>query len=156
MDGCMRDLSAQDSGMFEIPLPETEERPFKIFPDPVEVEVVLTLEGPQAQVEQGKERLPSIVVEPVDVSDVESGELRWPPQPADTEEGERGTPPAAIADWVEGKQGQEEDKDSEEQGEEEESSVFVNNEQNGPLLDLLPQHLTPPTISVLQTSFLNI
>ncbi|XP_072887496.1 protein LBH-like [Hemitrygon akajei] len=44
--------------------------PFQIFPDPCE-----SYEG------EGKlkDRLPSIVVEPTDVSEVESGELRWPP-----------------------------------------------------------------------------
>uniref|UniRef100_A0A8C3G0P8 LBH domain-containing protein n=1 Tax=Cyclopterus lumpus TaxID=8103 RepID=A0A8C3G0P8_CYCLU len=35
-----------------------------------------------------KERLPSIVVEPTEVNEVESGELRWPPENMDTEEEE--------------------------------------------------------------------
>uniref|UniRef100_A0A8D3C977 LBH domain-containing protein n=1 Tax=Scophthalmus maximus TaxID=52904 RepID=A0A8D3C977_SCOMX len=37
---------------------------------------------------RGKERLPSIVVEPTELSEVESGELRWPPESVDTEEDE--------------------------------------------------------------------
>lgn len=59
--------------------------------------------------EQGheKERLPSIVVEPTELSEVESGELRWPPEDVDTEEEEEDLfleqciPPANIADWGE-------------------------------------------------------
>uniref|UniRef100_A0A3B3YA98 LBH domain-containing protein n=1 Tax=Poecilia mexicana TaxID=48701 RepID=A0A3B3YA98_9TELE len=35
-----------------------------------------------------KERLPSIVVEPTEVSEVESGELRWPPENIETEDDE--------------------------------------------------------------------
>uniref|UniRef100_A0A3Q1EXR2 LBH domain-containing protein n=1 Tax=Acanthochromis polyacanthus TaxID=80966 RepID=A0A3Q1EXR2_9TELE len=35
-----------------------------------------------------KERLPSIVVEPTEVSEVESGELRWPPENMDMDEDE--------------------------------------------------------------------
>ncbi|XP_053564072.1 protein LBH-like [Bombina bombina] len=43
--------------------------PFQIFPDPCEEEEVpVKMRG----------RLPSIVVEPTDIIDVESGELRWP------------------------------------------------------------------------------
>ncbi|XP_067883902.1 protein LBH-like isoform X2 [Heterodontus francisci] len=45
--------------------------PFQIFPDPCD-----SYEG-QCKL---KDRLPSIVVEPTDVSEVESGELRWPPE----------------------------------------------------------------------------
>ncbi|MEE6471416.1 hypothetical protein FKM82_009267 [Ascaphus truei] len=45
--------------------------PFQIFPDPCEEdEVPVKMRG----------RLPSIVVEPTDLIDVESGELRWPPE----------------------------------------------------------------------------
>uniref|UniRef100_A0A8C4W281 LBH domain-containing protein n=1 Tax=Gopherus evgoodei TaxID=1825980 RepID=A0A8C4W281_9SAUR len=36
-------------------------------------------EGPLGSPVQGKARLPSIVVEPTEVGEVESGELRWPP-----------------------------------------------------------------------------
>ncbi|KAM9319371.1 protein LBH-like [Gastrophryne carolinensis] len=57
--------------------------PFQIFPEEEE-EVPVKMRG----------RLPSIVVEPTDIIDVESGELRWPPnsgskekvEPALTEE----------------------------------------------------------------------
>uniref|UniRef100_A0A671V2V5 LBH domain-containing protein n=1 Tax=Sparus aurata TaxID=8175 RepID=A0A671V2V5_SPAAU len=35
-----------------------------------------------------KERLPSIVVEPTELSEVESGELRWPPENMEMEEDE--------------------------------------------------------------------
>lgn len=43
--------------------------PFKIFPDPSDFDRCCKL----------KDRLPSIVVEPTD-GEVESGELRWPPE----------------------------------------------------------------------------
>ncbi|MGH0138436.1 UNVERIFIED_CONTAM: hypothetical protein FKN15_073357 [Acipenser sinensis] len=60
----------------------------QIFPDPVEVAV----EGRHLTADLGctrlKERLPSIVVEPTDVSEVESGELRWPPEGLGSFEGE--------------------------------------------------------------------
>lgn len=61
-----------------------------------------------------KERLPSIVVEPTELSEVESGELRWPPDNMDVEEDEEDLfleqciPPANIADW-----GEEEDEGEE-------------------------------------------
>lgn len=94
----------------------------QIFPDPVEV--VLSTEGTLTCVPQGKERLPSIVVEPTDVSEVESGELRWPPEDMDFDEDEdlfleQCIPPANIADWGE---------------DEEESSVIENHQQNTSLL----------------------
>lgn len=72
--------------------------------------------------EREKERLPSIVVEPTEVSEVESGELRWPPENMDMEEDEEDLfleqciPPANIADW-----GEEE--------EEEETSVILTQQQ---------------------------
>lgn len=73
----------------------------QIFPDPVEV--VTGPAGTLACVPQGKERLPSIVVEPTDISEVESGELRWPPEQEDSEDEdlflEQCIPPANIADW---------------------------------------------------------
>ncbi|XP_051900972.1 protein LBH-like [Pristis pectinata] len=50
--------------------PDDNGLPFQIFPDPCD-----SYEG-QCKL---KDRLPSIVVEPTDVSEVESGELRWPP-----------------------------------------------------------------------------
>ncbi|XP_041038029.1 protein LBH-like [Carcharodon carcharias] len=56
----------------EVGLKHDENRlPFQIFPDPCD-----SYEG-QCKL---KDRLPSIVVEPTDVSEVESGELRWPPE----------------------------------------------------------------------------
>ncbi|KAM6932899.1 uncharacterized protein lbhl [Xenentodon cancila] len=76
-----------------------------------------------------KERLPSIVVEPTEVSEVESGELRWPPENIDTEDDEEDLfleqciPPANIADW-----GDEE--------EEEETSVILNQQPGLTLIDL--------------------
>lgn len=45
--------------------------PFQIFPDPCD-----SYEG-HIKV---RDRLPSIVVEPTDMCEVESGELRWPPE----------------------------------------------------------------------------
>ncbi len=94
----------------------------QIFPDPVEVVL-----GPETTLnsldhDHEKERLPSIVVEPTEVSEVESGELRWPPENMDMEEDEEDLfleqciPPANIADW-----GEEE--------EEEETSVILNQQQ---------------------------
>ncbi|KAJ4936014.1 hypothetical protein JOQ06_017538, partial [Pogonophryne albipinna] len=72
--------------------------------------------------DHAKERLPSIVVEPTELSEVESGELRWPPENPEMEEDEQDLfleqciPPANIADW-----GDEE--------EEEETSVHLNQQQ---------------------------
>ncbi|CAG02858.1 unnamed protein product [Tetraodon nigroviridis] len=85
---------------------QAEQRlPFQIFPEPVEV--VLSPDATLNSVEPGhqKERLPSIVVEPTELSEVESGELRWPPENMDTEDDEEDLfleqciPPANIADW---------------------------------------------------------
>lgn len=64
------------------------------------------------------------MVEPTDVSEVESGELRWPPEDMDFDEDEdlfleQCIPPANIADWGE---------------DEEESSVIENHQQNTSLL----------------------
>uniref|UniRef100_A0A3Q2XUJ1 LBH domain-containing protein n=1 Tax=Hippocampus comes TaxID=109280 RepID=A0A3Q2XUJ1_HIPCM len=86
----------------------------QIFPDPVEVVL-----GPETSLNSlaqnhQRERLPSIVVEPTEVSEVESGELRWPPENVDTDEDEEDLfleqciPPANIADW-----GEEEEEDEE-------------------------------------------
>lgn len=80
---------------------------FQIFPDPVEV--VLSPNATLNSFDHGqeKERLPSIVVEPTELSEVESGELRWPPETMDMEEDEEDLfleqciPPANIADWGE-------------------------------------------------------
>uniref|UniRef100_A0A674E5W4 LBH domain-containing protein n=1 Tax=Salmo trutta TaxID=8032 RepID=A0A674E5W4_SALTR len=127
----MEVLGAQESSMSEMsPQRNNENRlPFQIFPDPVEV--YLSPEGSPNHLQQfspsEKERLPSIVVEPTDVSEVESGELRWPPEDMDfcSEEDEdlfleQCIPPANIADW----------------GEEEETSVLINHQQNTSLIDL--------------------
>ncbi|KAA8578790.1 hypothetical protein FQN60_010574 [Etheostoma spectabile] len=106
-----------------------QQLPFQIFPDPVEVVL-----GPETTLncldhDHAKERLPSIVVEPTDLSEVESGELRWPPENMDMEEDEEDLfleqciPPANIADW-----GEEE--------EEEETSVILNQQQGLTLIDL--------------------
>uniref|UniRef100_A0A8C4QNP0 LBH domain-containing protein n=1 Tax=Eptatretus burgeri TaxID=7764 RepID=A0A8C4QNP0_EPTBU len=64
------------AAMEEISLQSQDCLAFQIFPDPCDA-----LYGPLAR--PGKERLPSIVVEPTDVSEVESGELRWPPSEVD-------------------------------------------------------------------------
>lgn len=64
-------------------------------------------------------------MEPTEVSEVESGELRWPPENMDMEEDEEDLfleqciPPANIADWG----------DEEEEEEEEETSVILNQQQ---------------------------
>ncbi|XP_033182204.1 uncharacterized protein lbhl [Anabas testudineus] len=108
---------------------KNERLPFQIFPDPVGV--VLTPETSLYSLDHDhdKERLPSIVVEPTEVSEVESGELRWPPENTSMEEDEEDLfleqciPPANIADW-----GEEE--------EEEETSVILNEQQGLTLIDL--------------------
>lgn len=88
----------------------------QIFPDPVEV----VLSPDTNRLDHDRERLPSIVVEPTELSEVESGELRWPPENIDMEEDEEDLfleqciPPANIADWGE-----------EEEEEEEETSVVL-------------------------------
>lgn len=43
-------------------------------------------------------RLPSIVVEPTDAAEVESGELRWPPDDSPDAQTERRTPDEQTAD----------------------------------------------------------
>ncbi|XP_047678493.1 uncharacterized protein lbhl isoform X2 [Tachysurus fulvidraco] len=94
-----------------------------IFPDPVEV--VLHPEGTLVCVPQGKERLPSIVVEPTDISEVESGELRWPPEQGDSDDEdlflEQCIPPANIADWGE---------------EDEDEAIIISNQPSTSLLEL--------------------
>ncbi|KAJ0063587.1 hypothetical protein NL108_004416 [Boleophthalmus pectinirostris] len=105
--------------------------PFQIFPEPVEV--VLTpqhsVNHAEQSLEQEKERLPSIVVEPTEVSEVESGELRWPPENIDMDDDEEDLfleqciPPANIADWGEDE-------------EEEETSVIFNPQPGLTLIDL--------------------
>lgn len=85
----------------------SSESVLQIFPDPVEV--VPSPNATPNSLDHGhkKERLPSIVVEPTELSEVESGELRWPPETMDTEEDEEDLfleqciPPANIADWGE-------------------------------------------------------
>lgn len=103
----------------------------QIFPDPVEIVL-----GPEASLnspDRGKERLPSIVVEPTEVSEVESGELRWPPENIEIEDDEEDLfleqciPPANIADWGE-----------EDEEEEEETSLIL---QQQPGLTLLGKPL---------------
>lgn len=79
----------------------------QIFPDPVEVVLSPNAILNNLDHSQEKERLPSIVVEPTELSEVESGELRWPPETMDMEEDEEDLfleqciPPANIADWGE-------------------------------------------------------
>ncbi|XP_034142947.1 uncharacterized protein lbhl isoform X2 [Esox lucius] len=136
----MEVLGAQDSLMGELSLQINKERlPFQIFPDPVEVS--LCPEGSSNRLQHfspsEKERLPSIVVEPTDLSEVESGELRWPPEDMDlcSEEDEdlfleQCIPPANIADWGE---------------EEEETSVIINHQQNSSLIDIHEDALSDET-----------
>ncbi|XP_068123742.1 protein LBH-like [Hyperolius riggenbachi] len=65
------DVNEVIHGLEGVALKHSDSRlPFQIFPDPCEEEEVpVKMRG----------RLPSIVVEPTDIIDVESGELRWPP-----------------------------------------------------------------------------
>ncbi|XP_064157558.1 sterile alpha motif domain-containing protein 1 [Anguilla rostrata] len=133
-DGVMEVVGLQDSVM-EVPAEDRkgDRLPFQIFPDPVEVEVGTedSLGCPPE-----KERLPSIVVEPTDVSEVESGELRWPPEDMDFQDEEdlfleQCIPPANIADWGE----DEEDEEPDEEEEGEESSIIVNTQLHASLID---------------------
>ncbi|KAG7223034.1 hypothetical protein INR49_015923 [Caranx melampygus] len=130
-EGGMEEMSSQDPNCEDLQTKD-QRLPFQIFPDPVEVVL-----GPETSLnsldeDHGKERLPSIVVEPTEVSEVESGELRWPPENMDMEEDEEDLfleqciPPANIADW-----GEEEEED-----EEEETSVILNQQQGLTLIDL--------------------
>lgn len=80
-------------------------RVLQIFPEPAEVALSPDATPNSVEHDHQKERLPSIVVEPTELSEVESGELRWPPENMDTEEDEEDLfleqciPPANIADW---------------------------------------------------------
>lgn len=124
----------------------------QIFPDPVEV--YLSPEGSPNHLQQfspsEKERLPSIMVEPTDMSEVESGELRWPPEDMDfcSEEDEdlfleQCIPPANIADW----------------GEEEEETSVINHQQNTSLIGMLCVSLylsiNACSISLFRLSYFN-
>ncbi|XP_061683362.1 uncharacterized protein lbhl [Syngnathoides biaculeatus] len=132
-EGGMEELSGQDSNSEDLQRKE-KRLPFQIFPDPVEV--VLGSETSLNSLAQNhhRERLPSIVVEPTEVSEVESGELRWPPENINMGEDEEDIfleqciPPANIADWGED---EEEDED-----EEERTSVFLSQQQGLTLIDL--------------------
>ncbi|XP_060712172.1 protein LBH-like isoform X2 [Hemiscyllium ocellatum] len=65
----------QESAMENVSLKEkVEHLPVQIFPDP--------LESADEGCRRIKGRLPSITVELTDASEVESGELRWPPPEA--------------------------------------------------------------------------
>ncbi|XP_069390835.1 uncharacterized protein lbhl isoform X2 [Paralichthys olivaceus] len=124
------DMSGQDPNCEDMQRKD-QRLPFQIFPDPVEVVLPpeTTLKSPDQS--HGKERLPSIVVEPTEVSEVESGELRWPPEIMDIDQDEEDLfleqciPPANIADWGE-----------EEEDEEEETSVILNPQHGLTLIDL--------------------
>ncbi|XP_061734755.1 uncharacterized protein lbhl isoform X4 [Nerophis ophidion] len=128
------DIGGQESNRDDLQRKE-QRLPFQIFPDPVEVVL-----GPETSLNSlsrnhERERLPSIVVEPTEVSEVESGELRWPPENIDMDEEdeedlflEQCIPPANIADWGE--------EDEEEEEEEEETSVILSEQQGLTLIDL--------------------
>lgn len=110
----------------------------QIFPDPVEVALDPETTMNRLDLDHVKERLPSIVVEPTELSEVESGELRWPPESVDMEEDEEDLfleqciPPANIADWGE-----------EEEEEEEETSVILNEHHGMTLIGELDMTLSP-------------
>ncbi|XP_053356723.1 uncharacterized protein lbhl isoform X1 [Clarias gariepinus] len=134
--GSVENSRPQDLVMYELPLQKQRERvPFQIFPDPVEV--VLGTEGTLGCVLQGKERLPSIVVEPTDISEVESGELRWPPENEDSEDEdlflEQCIPPANIADWGE---------------EDEDESIIISNQSSNSLLALQSEDFRDDTLTL--------
>ncbi|XP_061638655.1 uncharacterized protein lbhl [Phyllopteryx taeniolatus] len=127
-EGGMEELSGQDSNSEDLRRKE-KRLPFQIFPDPVEVVLVPETSLNSLAQNHQRERLPSIVVEPTELSEVESGELRWPPENIDMGEDEEDLfleqciPPANIADW-------------EEEDEEERASVFLNQQQGLTLIDL--------------------
>ncbi|KAM3933048.1 uncharacterized protein RB166_000943 [Leptodactylus fuscus] len=97
--------------------------PFQIFPDPCEEEEEIPVKM--------RGRLPSIVVEPTDIIDVESGELRWPPESvrkereqgedeADeerTEEEGKDQPPVIPPWWTQGNRITDETKEATEEPE---------------------------------------
>uniref|UniRef100_A0A3B3C082 LBH domain-containing protein n=1 Tax=Oryzias melastigma TaxID=30732 RepID=A0A3B3C082_ORYME len=60
----------------------------QIFPEPVESSQRSETSLNSLDHNHQKERLPSIVVEPTELSEVESGELRWPPENLDMEDDE--------------------------------------------------------------------
>ncbi|XP_061424344.1 protein LBH-like [Lethenteron reissneri] len=69
----MTELMMSQSAMEDLSFKTRDARlPFQIFPDPYD-----TYDGYCLST---KGRLPSIVVEPIDGGEVESGELRWPPE----------------------------------------------------------------------------
>ncbi|CAM9827133.1 unnamed protein product [Lampetra fluviatilis] len=71
--GRMTELMMSQSAMEDLSFKTRDARlPFQIFPDPYD-----TYDGYCLST---KGRLPSIVVEPIDGGEVESGELRWPPE----------------------------------------------------------------------------
>nr|XP_057936169.1 protein LBH isoform X2 [Doryrhamphus excisus] len=125
----MEELSGQESNCEDLQRKE-QRLPFQIFPDPVEVVLGPETSWNSLGENNEKERLPSIVVEPTEVSEVESGELRWPPESMDMDEEdeedlflEQCIPPANIADWGE-------------EDEEEETSVILSQQQGLTLIDL--------------------
>ncbi|CAL8371689.1 unnamed protein product [Gadus morhua 'NCC'] len=135
IEGEMEESIGQDPSIEEMQRMDNRLR-FQIFP-----EAVAVAPGPESSLHCGdwdhqKERLPSIVVEPTELSEVESGELRWPPEGTDQEEDEEDLfleqciPPANIADW-----GDEEDEE-EEEDEGDERSVILNHQQSPSLIDL--------------------
>lgn len=101
----------------------------------------ITVNNVDQKQDHEKERLPSIVVEPTELSEVESGELRWPPEHMDMVEDEEDLfleqciPPANIADW-----GEEE--------EEEETSVILNTQPGLTLIGL--------SVLDILTTFVNV
>uniref|UniRef100_A0A3Q3J989 LBH domain-containing protein n=1 Tax=Monopterus albus TaxID=43700 RepID=A0A3Q3J989_MONAL len=119
---------------------------FQLFPDPVEVALSPDTPLNSQDHDHGKERLPSIVVEPTEVNEVESGELRWPPENMDTEEDEEDLfleqciPPANISDW------------GEEEEEEEETSVTLNQQQGLTLIDLQSDAFRDDTPTLLPST----
>ncbi|XP_069004482.1 uncharacterized protein lbhl [Embiotoca jacksoni] len=127
-EGGMEEMSSQDTNCEDMQRKD-QRLPFQIFPEPVEVVLGPETSPNSLDHDREKERLPSIVVEPTEVSEVESGELRWPPENTDMDEDEEDLfleqciPPANIADW-----GEEE--------EEEETSVILNQQQGLTLIDL--------------------
>ncbi|XP_024120157.1 protein LBH [Oryzias melastigma] len=124
----MDEMSGQDPSCTEVQRKDPKVL-FQIFPEPVESSQRSETSLNSLDHNHQKERLPSIVVEPTELSEVESGELRWPPENLDMEDDEEDLfleqciPPANIADW-----GDEE--------EEEGTSVILNQQPGLTLIDL--------------------
>ncbi|CAL8349668.1 unnamed protein product [Lota lota] len=156
----MEETINQDPSVEEMQRMDTRLR-FQIFPEPVAV-----APGPESSLPCGdwdhqRVRLPSIVVEPTELREVESGELRWPPEGTDQEEDEEDLfleqciPPANIADWGYEEEEEEEGEEEDEGQEREERSVILNHQQSLSLIDLQSDTFRDDTPTLPPSNALN-